>query len=163
MAPPGTQGALFALESTVVQVNGHCQIRSSGELCVVVVRGLPIAHFTRGGRMSEALAMVNLIELGYASQREVARAFGRSDRTVQRQVRRYEEGGHAAQGRGPGYPRGRPRLPEKRRELIEGLVAEGVSRRQIAARLGVDEKEIRKLKAPPKKMPPARLRDSSGG
>jgi hypothetical protein len=48
MAPPGTQGALFALESTVVQVNGHCQIRSSGELRVVVLHGFTFAHFALG-------------------------------------------------------------------------------------------------------------------
>jgi len=144
MAAPVSQQALFTLESTVIQVNGHCQIRGSGELRVVVVRGLPFAHFVQGNRAAEALAMVNLIELGHARQCEIARALGCSDRTVRRQVRRYEEGGHAALGRRPGYPRGRPRLPEKRRELIEALVAEGASRRQIAAKLGVDEKAIRK-------------------
>jgi transposase len=56
--------------------------------------------------MSEAHAMVSLIDLGWADQNDVAEAFGCSARTLRRHQRRFEEGGLAALGRPNGYPPG---------------------------------------------------------
>jgi transposase len=49
-------------------------------------------------------AMVCLVEQGFAQQTDVARAFGRSVRTVHRHQRRYAEGEMAALGREEGCP-----------------------------------------------------------
>jgi transposase len=95
--------------------------------------------------MAEAHAVVGLVEQGWADQREVARAFDCSARTVRRHQRRFEEGGLAALSRVDGYPRGRARLAVSRRRWVQQLKAQGHSQREIARRLGVTENAVRKL------------------
>src|SRR5258708_38225054 len=88
--------------------------------------------------------MVFLVESGFAQQTDVARAFGRSVRTVRRHQRRYVQGGMAALGREEGWRRGRRRVSSKRLRSIEILKSQGMSNRAIAHRLGVSEKAVRK-------------------
>ena len=89
--------------------------------------------------------MVNLVEQGWASQQEVARAFRCSVRTLRRHQQRFEGGGLAALGRQSGYPKGRWRLSTARTGLIHRLKSLGHSNREMARRLGVSEMAIRKL------------------
>lgn len=49
--------------------------------------------------------MVNLVEHGWAEQKDVARAFGCSTRSVRRHQERFQAAGLAALGRAAGYPR----------------------------------------------------------
>jgi len=112
---------------------------------VVVVAGVAIAQYALGDRMAEAHAMVGLIDQGWAEQKEVARAFGCSARSVRRHQRRFEEGGLSALGRGRGYPKGHPRLPVSRTSTVTRLKEQGGSNRQIARRIGVTEKAVRNV------------------
>jgi hypothetical protein len=64
-------------------------------------------------------------EQGFAKQTDIARAFGRSVRTVRRHQTRYAEGGMAALGREEGWRRGRRRISWKRLRTIEMLKNEG--------------------------------------
>ena len=80
-------------------INSRCQVRSRDGRRLVVVGGTVIAQYAVGDRMSEALAMVNLVEQGYAEQVAVARAFGCAPRTIRRYQERFETGGLAALGR----------------------------------------------------------------
>ena len=75
----------------------------------------------------------------------MARVFGCDVRTVRRHQRRFEDDGLAALGRPRGFPRGRPRVAQGRKEAVNQWKAEGVSNREIARRLGIDEKAVRKL------------------
>lgn len=111
---------------------------------VVSVSGMPLYHYVEGDRMAEAHAMVSLIEQGFAKQKEVARAFCCTTRTVRRYQERFEEGGLTALGRSSGYPKGKPRLRAARSRLVSDLRSKGVSVRKIAARVGVSEKAVRK-------------------
>ena len=111
---------------------------------MVLIAGIPIAHYAIGDAMAEAHAMVSLIEQGWADQIDVARAFGRSERSVRRYQRRFEDGGLAALGRPCGYPSGRPRTDRAQTRLVSRLRGEGKSLRQIAEVVGVSEKAIRK-------------------
>lgn len=129
----------------VVVINHRCRLQERGGYRVVTGCGLPLAHFAAGDRAGEALAMVSLVDLGWAQQREVARAFGCDVRTVRRHQRRFEEGGLAALGRPRGFPRGRSRVPQGRKDAVHQWKSEGVSNREIARRLGIDEKAVRKL------------------
>ena len=140
------QGELFPDEEAggTVAVNDRCLVRTDGGHRVILVAGMPVAHYTVGDRMAEAYAMVQLVDQGWAGQVEVARAFACTSRTVRRQQRRFEEGGLVALGRRPGYPTGRPRLPRTRTDRISRLVEEGHSRREVARRLGTSEKAVRK-------------------
>lgn len=126
-------------------INERCLLRNQEGHCVVVVSGIVLAQYASNDRMAEAHAMVSLVEQGWANQIEIARAFACSARTVRRHQRRFESGGLAALGHEDGYPRGRARLANARERLVERLKANGVGQREIARRIGVNEKAVRKL------------------
>jgi transposase len=126
-------------------VNERCMIRTQDDRRVVLVSGIVLASYAVSDHMAEAYAMVSLIEQGWATQRQVANALGRSTRTVRRDQRRFESGGLAALGHGGGYPKGQWRLSGERSRWIQRLKAGGHSNREIARRAGVSETAIRKL------------------
>jgi DNA-binding CsgD family transcriptional regulator len=126
-------------------INERCTIRTQNDHRVVLVSGIVLASYTVTDRMAEAYAMVSLVEQGWASQQQVARAFDCSPRTIRRDQRRFENGGLAALGHGDGYPQGQRRLSGERSRWIHRLKTEGHSNREIARRAGVSEMAIRKL------------------
>jgi len=125
-------------------INDRCLIKTQRDHCIVVVCGVAVAQYQSDDHLAEAYAMVNLVEQGWADQRDVARAFLRSARTVRRYQARFADGGLAALGQSRGYPSGRRRLPWARTQLIHRWKAAGMSNREIARRLGVSETAIRK-------------------
>ena len=135
---------LPAASNTVV-INARCSLRVEADQRVIVVGGLPVHHYRAEDAVAEAYAMVFLVESAFAQQMDVARAFGRSVRTVRRHQARYVQGGMAALGREEGWRRGRRRISGQRLRSIELLKSQGMSNRAIAHRLGVSEKAIRKL------------------
>ena len=146
-----TQQALAlppAAPSTSVVINGRATLRAEGKQRVVVVAGLPVHHYSASDPVAEAYAMVFLVEAGFAQQNEVARAFGCSVRTVRRHQRRYGEAGMAALAARSGWRPGRRRVASKRMRVVEQLKDQGMSNREIARRLGVTEKAIRRLVGP---------------
>jgi transposase len=131
-------------EGTCV-INDRCLLRRQDGHCVVMVAGIVLAQYTIADGLAAAHAMVSLVEQGWATQTEVSRAFHCSIRTVRRHQRRFEEGGLASLARPDGFPRGRSRVPEARLRLVHRLREEGHSQREIARRIGVSEKAVRKL------------------
>lgn len=125
-------------------INDRCQIRTEEGHRVVIVSGIPVAHYAVTDRMAEAHAMVSLVEQGWADQNDVARAFDCSARTLRRDQRRYEEGGLAALGQPRGYPAGRARGIGSRRQTMHRLKTQGHSNCEIARRLGISETAVRK-------------------
>src|SRR5882724_7908583 len=85
-------------------INERCLLRTRDAHRMVLVSGMSLAQYAVGDCMSEALAMVNLVDQGWADQDDVAKAFGCSVRTVRRHQHRFEEGGLPALGRSGGYP-----------------------------------------------------------
>src|SRR5882672_3408209 len=137
--------------SNNVVINARCSLRNEAEQRVIVVNGLPVHHYCADDAVAEAYdAMVFLVESGFAQQTDVARAFGRSVRTVRRHQGRYARGGMAALGREEGWRPGRRRIPATRLRSIEVLKSQGMSNRAVAHRLGVSETAIRKLVGPSK-------------
>ena len=57
-------------------INSRCLLRTQDGHRVVSVSGIMLAQYAIGDRMSEAHAMVSLVDQGWADQCEVARAFG---------------------------------------------------------------------------------------
>src|SRR5438132_1871765 len=147
---------LPAASNTVV-INARCSLRIEAGQRVIVIAGLPVHHYRAEDAVAAAYAMVFLVESGFAQQTDVARAFGRSVRTVRRYQGRYAQGGMAALGREQGWRRGRRRISGKRLRSIEMLKSQGMSNRAIAHRLGVSEKAIRKLVGPSKPAASAQL------
>ncbi len=126
-------------------INNRCLLRTQDGHRVVIVSGIVLAHYSVTDRMAEALAMVSLVEQGWATQIQVAGAFSQSARTLRRQQRRFEDGGLAALERTNGYPSGRPRLAPWRQKLVHNLKAKGQSNCEIARQIGVSETAVRKL------------------
>jgi transposase len=138
---------LPAASNTVV-INARCSLRIEADQRVIVVAGLPVHHYRAEDVVAEAYAMVFLVASGFAQQKEVARAFARSVRSVRRYQRRYAQGGMSALGREEGWRHGRRRVSGQRLRSIDVLKSQGMSNRAIAHRLGVSEKAIRKLVGP---------------
>jgi len=136
--------------SNNIVINARCCLRIGVEQRAIVVNGLPVHHYCADDAVAEAYAMVFLVESGFAQQTDVARAFGRSVRTVRRHQGRYAQGGMAALGREEGWRPGRRRISAKRLRSIEVLKSQGMSNRVVAHRLGVSETAIRKLVGPSK-------------
>jgi len=137
-----------AVSSGTLSINARCALRAEGEHRVIVVAGLPVHHSSAQDAVAEAYAMVFLVDAGYATQKQVAAAFGCSERTLRRHQQRYHDGGMAALATRCGWRPGRRRVPTKRLRIIEGLKAEGMSNREIARRMGVTERAIRKEVGP---------------
>lgn len=129
----------------VVIINQRCRIETRDGYRVVSISGIPLAHYAVGDQVAEAYARVNLVEQGWARQVEVARAFDCSARTIRRDQRRFDKHGLAGLGRPRGYPKGRNRSTKRRKDKLNAWKAEGVPNREIARRLGVSEKAVRKL------------------
>ncbi len=134
--------------SNTVVINARCTLRVEEHQRVIVVGGLPVHHYRSDDAVAEIYAMVLLVDSGFAQQTEVARAFGKSERTVRRHQERYAQAGMVGLGREVGWRRGRRRISGKRLRSIEILKSQGLSNRAIAQRLGVNEKAIRKLVGP---------------
>ena len=134
--------------SNTVVINARCMLRTEDDQRVVVVGGLPVYHYCVADTVAEAYAMVMLVDSRFAQQTEVARAFGKSDRTIRRHQERYAQSGMAGLGRPQGWRHGRRRLSGKRLRVIEKLKSQGLSNRAIAQRLGVSEMAIRKQVGP---------------
>ena len=143
--------------SNTVVINARCSLRIEADQRVIVVAGLPVHHYRAEDAVAEAYAMVFLVESGFAQQTDVARAFGRSVRTVRRFQKRYAHGGMTALSREEGWRRGRRRICGKRLRTIETLKSKGMSNRAIAHQLGVRENAIRKLVGPSKPAESAQL------
>jgi len=144
----GDQGELFGTPTGVpelVVVNGRVLLRTREDHRLVVASGIVLSQYVVSDRIAEAHAIVLLVEQGWAEQIEVAKAFGCTARTVRRYQERFEAGGLAALGRPGGYPKGRSRTNGVRTRLLNRLHSEGRSNREIAIRLGVSEKAVRKL------------------
>ena len=67
-----------------ILINDRCLIRTEQDYRIVIVSGIPLAQYAVSDHMAESYAMVSLVEQGWASQKEVARAFGCSTRSVRR-------------------------------------------------------------------------------
>ena len=129
--------------SNSVFISARCMLQTEEDQRVIVVGGLPVYHYCAADAVAEAYAMVMLVESGFAQQTEVARAFGKSDRTVRRHEERYKQAGMAGLGRPEVWRSGRRRIAGKRLCVIEKLKSQGLSNRVIVQRLGVSEKAIR--------------------
>ena len=136
------------LASDVIHLNGRCAVHLDGEERVIVVAGLRVHHYSAADAVATTYAMVLLANSGFATQCEVARAFGCSERTVRRDQERYADGGMTALASRSGWRPGRRRVSGRRLRTIARLKAAGRSNCDIAKRLRVTENAIRKLVGP---------------
>ena len=67
-------------------------LRTEGTQRVISVHGVVLAHYSLEDRAAEAYAMITLWESEYATQIQIARAFGYSARSLRRYQERFEDG-----------------------------------------------------------------------
>jgi transposase len=133
--------------SGTVYVNDRVSFQTEGTQRVISVHGVVLAHYSVADGAAEAYAMITLWESEYATQTQIARAFGYSTRSLRRYQQRFEVEGMRALMRKPGRPAGRPSGSAKQRgrdQTILHLKTKGASNRAIAGKLGLSEKAIRK-------------------
>ena len=121
--------------------------QTEGTQRVISVHGVVFAHYSVEDRAAEAYAMITLWESEYATQSQIARAFGYSARSLRRYQQRFEAEGIRALVRKSGRPVGRRSGSTKERgrdQTILHLKTKGASNRAIAGKLGLSEKAIRK-------------------
>ncbi len=127
----------------VTHVNARVQIRAEGDAVVVVVGGVPVAHYCIGDEAGESHARVTLWLSGAASPSELARAFGCARQSVYREKQRFAEGGVAALVHAKSGPKGPVKLRGASERQLLTLARQGVPNTQIATRLGLTESGIR--------------------
>lgn len=127
-----------------ITINDICYLHVENDSRVVVINGMPVMPFQANDCALRAYVMLSLVDQGWATQRQVARAFDCTTRTVRRHKLRFAQSGLSGLGRQSGYPAGRPRLSTQRDEQVQTWKSEGVSNREIARRLCVTEKAVRK-------------------
>jgi transposase len=133
--------------SGTVCVNDRVSFRTEGTQPVISVHGVVFAHYSVEDQAAEAYAMISLWESEYATQSQIARAFGYSARSLRRYQQRFEAEGIRALVRKSGRPVGRHSGSAKERgrdQTILHLKTKGASNRAIAGKLGLSEKAIRK-------------------
>ena len=126
-------------------INERCLLITRDGHRVVLVSGMPLAQYALGDRMSEAHAMVSLIDLGWADQNDVARGFwllGAHGAAPSTTLRRGRIGcaGPSQRLSAGACPSGRP-LGEAGSKRLK---AQGCSHHEIARQLGVSVRAVRK-------------------
>jgi hypothetical protein len=133
--------------SGTVCVNDGVSFQTEGTQRVISVHGVVFAHYSMEDGAAEAYAMITLWESEYATQAQIARAFGYSARSLRRYQERFAAEGIPGLVRKPGRPTGRRSGGAKQRgrdQTILHLKTNGASNRVIAGKLGLSEGAIRK-------------------
>jgi hypothetical protein len=145
--PAPALGLVASCPRGLIVVSERCILRTQDEQRLVVFGGLPVFGFEVGDEFGAAYAMVLIEQSGFAKQVEIARAFGVTPRTVQRNLQRYAEEGPGALGQGRGWKKGRSRLPQGLQARAAGLHRKSLSNKQIALVLGISAPSVAKLLA----------------
>jgi Transposase protein len=136
---------LDASNDSTVPINRNTWISESDGLRVILVRGIPLCHYSGDDKQAEALAIGNLRRADLAHATELARAFGKSRNTVAAYERRLEQGGVAELVRLRRGPKGAHKVKPSVERAILKLKSQGLANTQIAVRLGVSDMSVGRL------------------
>ena len=106
MAESSLPPLLESLPWPGIVVNDHCQIQQEEGSRVVLLAGIPVFTYEQEDRVAEDLWVAQAVQMGHATQAEVARALGRTRCSVHRAHRRYEEQGAVGLGANKRGPKG---------------------------------------------------------
>ena len=134
-----------ALPEGVAFINPRCELHTRDGYSVVLASGIPVAYFAHDDAQGCAYAQVFLLTQGWADQNDIARAFNRGERTVRRNLRRFEKGGMAALGPATGYPKGRPRVARSLEDDVLKMKTEGKTTVSISHTVGVRVPTVRAI------------------
>jgi len=129
---------------TAIPINRRFALSTEGDLRIIFLDGQPVMEFHNSDTAGRDLVIVQLCEHGGLTERQVARALAVSRPTVSRSKRKYGEGGVGALLPGKRGPQGPTKIKEYKQRLMISLAQQGVSKTEIASRLGVNESAVRK-------------------
>lgn len=110
---------------------------------MVVIGGVPAAHFCSADEAGRSHAMLMLLGCGAATPTEIAAAFGCARQSIYREKLRFDEGGVAALVHKKTGPKTGIKLKGAAARRMLRLARQGEAKSQIAARLGVTEGAVR--------------------
>jgi len=125
-----------------VAVNGRCHLVARGGVITAVVAGVAVVRYAEGDQEGEDLFIAQAVECNWATTRELAPATGRSVRSCSRVHKRLVDAGPAGLRLKKPGPK-EPRLGDVRERQIRQGWEQGLSNREMARRLGVDEGTVR--------------------
>src|SRR5439155_3950537 len=117
-------------------------VRERGDVAYFA-SGVPVFIHREDDRVGQRIAAAQLVKLGLARQEELSAALDIDRSTLYRQHRKLMAHGIAGVVDAKRGPRGPHRFTTEKRERAARLLAEGMSIRQVAERLGVTEGTIR--------------------
>ena len=125
-----------------VAVNGRCHLVARDGVITAVVAGVAVVRYAEGAQEGEDLFIAQAVECNWASTRELAPATGRSVRSCSRVHKRLVDAGPAGLRLKKPGPK-EARLGDVRERQIRQGWEQGLSNREMARRLGVDEGTVR--------------------
>jgi len=134
-----------ALPEGVAFINPRFELHTRDGYSVVLASGTPVAYFAQDDAQACAYAQVFLLIQGWADQNDIARAFKKGERTVRRNLRRFEKGGMAALGPAIGYPKGRSRVAQSLEDNVLKMKTEGNTTASISHTVGVRVTTVRAI------------------
>jgi transposase len=124
-------------------INAVLAIVREGDEVAYFACGVPVFVHGKDDAAGRRLAAVQMMELGLARQDELSGALDINRTTLYRQSRKVKAEGVLGVVDGKRGPRGPHRFNAEKREQAQGLLAQGLSIRQTAKRVGVDEATVR--------------------
>ena len=124
-------------------INAVLAIMREGDDVAYFACGEPVFVHAKGDAPGQRLAAVQMMELGLARQDELSAALEVNRTTLYRQSRKVKAEGVLGVVDGKRGPRGPHRFNAEKRAQAQGLLAQGLSLRQTAKRVGVDEATVR--------------------
>ena len=143
-----SQGRLncdWALGDECVIVNDRVWYRDEDGVRAVFVGDQPFYTYDLADKVQHRFCACQLVESKLARQREVARTFGVTERTVERWRKRLRKGGIEALVPGKGGPRKRRKAGGVVARKIVALYKRGHTKVDIASRLGLSEGTVRSV------------------
>jgi transposase len=147
-AQANSQGRLdesWALGDGCVAINNRLWFRDEDGARAVFVDNKPFHTYDLDDKVQHRFCACQLVESKLAKQREVARAFGFTERTLERWRRRLREGGIEALLSRKGGSKGRRKAGGAVGRKIVKLWKSGCTKVEIAARLGLSEGTVRSV------------------
>ena len=124
-------------------INALLAIVRKGKEVAYFASGVPVFVHAKDDAAGQRLAAVQMMELGLARQDELSAALEINRTTLYRQSRKVKAEGVLGVVDGKRGPRGPHRFNAEKRAQAQGLLAQGMSVRQTAKRVGVDEATVR--------------------
>jgi transposase-like protein len=139
-----TQMRLPAQPARAESINAVLGIVREGDEVAYFASGVPVFVHAKDDAAGQRLAAVQMIELGLARQDELSAALEVNRTTLYRQSRKVKAEGVLGVVDGKRGPRGPHRFNAEKLEQAQALLTQGLSIRQTAKQVGVNEATVRR-------------------